>query len=403
MHCSFVCFLQPISIIAPFHQGNRQLTATQKKLSFIPCPALRPFNPSLKRNQSFAGFQSNNKREPQLPWATQYSIFMRNVNQVLLGSTPTLQAFNPVVMQHQAFAANPSFQNNQYYQPLGAKRPPGRVSGRNEASFQLKKCQEVEAKPKKVVLTAKRFNSLKTEKHKCYSPTFYSMRCKKHAKKRPIVYALPKKCLTASKEGSNDFQNLTDSIQILEENTVTPIPAPRCKKHKTPEIIYANICESLSQGNDSPSSSDASTDQVEQTTAEVEVHQPPEPSPPQETTKPRVVDHSPKLVAVVPKISTQAMKNSPILKVSPNFVKPKVESPKGALSLKIQAKIKGASPCSNSAKSEEKKETIDTTIDIPQMPLITPKSPKLEPSLACTNAALPSQVCFIFVYCYVMH
>lgn len=326
---------------------------------------------------------------------------MRNVNQALLGSTPTLQAFSPVIMQHQAFAANPSFQNNQYYQPLGAKRPPGRVSGRNEASFDLKKCKEVEAKPKKVVLTAKRFNSLKTEKHKCYSPTFYSMRCKKHAKKRPIVYALPKKCLTTSKEGSNDFQNLTDSIQILEENIITPIPAPRCKKHKTPDIIYANICDSLSKGNDSPSSSDASTDQVKQTTAEVDVHQPP--PQPQETTKPRVVDHSPKLVAVVPKISTQAMKNSPILKVSPNFVKPKVESPKGALSIKIQAKIKGASPCS---KSEEKKETVEAVdpIDIPQMPLITPKSPKLEPSLACTNAALPSQVCFVYlIYCHVMH
>lgn len=334
---------------------------------------MRPaFNPSLKRNQSFAGFHN----KPQLPWATQYSIFMRNVNQALLGSTPTLQAFN----MHQAFAANPSFQNNQYYQPLGAKRPPPRVSGRKEASFELKQCKEVEAKPKKVVLTAKRFNSLKTEKHKCYSPTFYSMRCKKHAKKRPVVYALPKKCLTTSK----DFQNLTDSIQILEENP--PIPAPRCKKHKTPEIIYANICESLSKTNDSASSSDVSTDQP--TTAEVVVHQPPEPP------KPKVVDHSPKLVAVVPKISTQAMKNSPILKVSPNFVKPKVESPKGALSLKIQAKIKGTSPC---AKTEEKKET-EAAIDIPQMPLITPKSPKLEPSLACTNAALPSQVCFIFVY-----
>ncbi|XP_050315809.1 uncharacterized protein LOC126750284 isoform X2 [Anthonomus grandis grandis] len=354
---------KPMSIIAPFnHNFNPTLNSPLNQS----LPLMPQKNPAVKRNQSFHGFQSTGipRRfgEPQLPWATQYSIFMKNItSQTLLGSTPNVP-FLPF-LGSQSFGVNPAYQNNQYYQPLGPIGPKSstpRVEGRNEASFELKRSASLpKEKPKKPTLVAKRFNSLKTEKHKCYSPTFYSMRCKKHAKKRPIVYALPKKCLNHLPKKplgvtkSEDFQNLTDSIQILEQSSEgkqsTPVPAPRCKKHKRPDIIYANICDSLQTHLETSSSSDTSK-AGETSIIQAEVHTKEETS--SITSKPKIVDHSPKLIAAtpkqlhtvapIPKISSQAMKNSPVLKVSPNFIKPKVESPKGALSLKIQAKRKSS-------------------------------------------------------------
>ena len=96
-----------------------------------------------------------------------------------------------------------------------------------------------------------RFSSLEIRPHKCYSPTFYSMRCKKHAKRRSIVYAILKKPKENTKpiknSCDNKFEALSDSIQIMEENVEdysvsnVPKPAPRCKKHNTSEIIYQNV------------------------------------------------------------------------------------------------------------------------------------------------------------------
>lgn len=145
--------------------------------------------------------------------------------------------------------------------------------------------------PKKhVTKCAKKFGSLEHRKQKCNSPMFYSVRCRKHGKKRTIfeLYTLPIKPKTSSttctakpsnssetpsvsgtktncvvvseipkksKENSASaetdealYQNLTDSIQILEQNTenniyeiiqTRPKPAPRCKK--SPNGIYQNI------------------------------------------------------------------------------------------------------------------------------------------------------------------
>ncbi|XP_066154008.1 uncharacterized protein nrm [Euwallacea fornicatus] len=379
---------KPISVIAPFNQGAKVQKAlnTPFNQSFPSIPfnnalqAVRPNN-VIKRNQSFAGFHSTRRfGEPQLPWATQYSIFMRNVNQAFLGSTPNVFEPNFFVLHNNggfSFTTNPSYQNNQYYQPLGTKA--ARVSGRNETEFGLKYSSgDNIIKPPKKVLTAKRFSSLKTEKHKCYSPTFYSMRCKKHAKKRPIVYALPKKCL------AKDFQNLTDSIQIMEQGSEenkggTPVPAPRCKKHKTPEIIYANICDSVQRNvPELTNYSSNGESAVETGTTKAEIHE--------ENTKPKIIDHSPKLIAFCPKqpkISQHAMKNSPVLKVSPNFVKPKVESPKGALSLKIQAKIKASpiqSPSDNKGVIGEKLEEVEkgpAAVNVPEMPILSPSAERV--------------------------
>lgn len=150
----------------------------------------------------------------------------------------------------------------------------------------------------------KKFGSFEFRKHKCNSPMFYSVRCRKHGKKRTVfeLYTLPLKykftksepvstqpttdevsnsnpvgdkpaavaavndmktnCVviseipkTPEKSASNDpeindalYQNLTDSIQIMEQNSENniyesiqnrPKPAPRCKK--SPNNIYQNI------------------------------------------------------------------------------------------------------------------------------------------------------------------
>lgn len=255
-------------------------------------------------------------------------------------------------------------QNNIYTENTGLKRIGG--SARSSST-------------KLATIVEKRFGSLNMRKHRCYSPTFYSMRCKKHAKKRPIIVALPKKCfseLALSRDPNDKYENLTDSIQIFEENSPdktendeTPMPAPRCKKHNR-EIVYANVNKCVNKNrvyND-----DAGKYALTKITTTVDLHVVNKENsdttdgitlkPDQEE---KVVEKSSekdkeinkinfetkeknpfsppsKTTPVKPVISTHALKNSPILKVSPNFIKPMNESPKGALSLQLQAKIKGA-------------------------------------------------------------
>lgn len=113
----------------------------------------------------------------------------------------------------------------------------------------------------------KKFGTLEYRSHKCNSPIFYSVRCRKHGKKRTIfeLYALPLKqknkvgvadqkkedtkneesnCkIVGEKTKEEIYENLTDSIQILEqtenETKQKPKPAPRCKRSKN--NIYQNI------------------------------------------------------------------------------------------------------------------------------------------------------------------
>lgn len=239
---------------------------------------------------------------------------------------------------------------------------------------------------KLATIVEKRFGSLNMRKHKCYSPTFYSMRCKKHAKKRPIIVALPKKCfseLALSQEANDKYENLTDSIQIFEENSPdktendeTPKPAPRCKKHKR-EIVYANVNKCFNKNR--VNNEDAGKNSCAKITTTVDLHVENKENldtTDEITSKPDASDAvlgktndkdneidnnkrnfdtnennpfslSSKTTPAKPAISTHALKNSPILKVSPNYIKPMNESPKGALSLQLQAKIKG-SPLQNS-------------------------------------------------------
>ncbi|KAG5898344.1 hypothetical protein JTB14_034327 [Gonioctena quinquepunctata] len=251
------------------------------------------------------------------------------------------------------------------------------------------------------------------------------MRCKKHAKKRPIIVTLPKKCFSALALGDREkavADVLSNSIEITEEFEdhteieKMPVPAPRCSRKKRSEIVYANVSNSLNGKcetnvenslNSSAETDDNTADPVLIT--EVEIH------PNREIIDPNPGEisigkdkeggagdepsHKPKLVAVSPKtnpslanISPLALKNSPILKVSPNFIKPKTESPKGALSLQIKSKMKPPPvqiPSDNPRQTtlsvvESEKETIEQFPNVPQMPILQPSS-KWSPNIANAN------------------
>lgn len=296
-------------------------------------------------------------------------------------------------------------------------------------------------------IAEKRFGSLDIRKHRCYSPTFYSMRCKKHAKKRPIIVALPKKCfseLALAKEPSDKFENLTDSIQILEESNSSvkvsaeemPKPAPRCRKHSK-EIVYANVNKFLSKTGINKEGAEINNgNQV----TKVDLHLPTETNlddidgraivdSKQPNAKPsepfnkqmNTVSLSSKSAPQKPTISSHALKNSPILKVSPNFIKPMNESPKGALSKQLQAKIK-CSPLHNSSitsvesslnsssnakipdpsspaivglkkikLSDDDLKNDEHCSNVPSMPLLNPQN-MWSPNQSNVNA----QVCFLF-------
>ncbi|KAL3285412.1 hypothetical protein HHI36_019514, partial [Cryptolaemus montrouzieri] len=228
---------------------------------------------------------------------------------------------------------------------------------------------------------ADKFSSLELKKHKCYSPTFYSLRCKKHAKKRTLVYTLPKKVLS-----DGDLPNGQDSDNSDTESAkhyhIIPIPAPRCKKHRKTEIIYQNIAEVLRNDSLLDTSNESSVDLANGTisTTQAEVHLSSNKKPiisnfddlnskssksnthssiiispevkettssPTKSSTINQIDTRPKLIAVSPKkrgeipLTSTIFKNSPTVRISPNL-KPKNEIQKGALSIQIQARIKGS-------------------------------------------------------------
>ncbi|KAJ8954753.1 hypothetical protein NQ314_007023 [Rhamnusium bicolor] len=522
---------KPISIIAPFNQGNNAHSFTSSTKSLLPSNQTSLSNPfgslsiptkTIKRHQSFHGFQNVQTPLTNLP---PYFPIAGNVNDAYLNSYASQQfrnipgfytqnlsnqfipsifsQFPPHFRQTSGFntISGISVKDNPNYihkvqstdninrsvchqtnlnafitsHPYTAAPQTNRIIGRNESQFdvrrtasginppQISTVKEPQAnKPssrksysnkKLSTIVEKRFGSLEIKKHKCYSPTFYSMRCKKHAKKRPLVYALPKKCFSdigdsnnktsiINNESNDDFENLTDSIQIFEQHSEnvndggdsTPVPAPRCRKHKKSEIVYANISPSLNNPEDSNTSTENDkNDKVETTVTEAQVHvsndtnKKPDEEPTDvvdgfdeiskenftenesnrldidETVNTKNVinrsDHSPKLVAVSPKqnpskllISPHALKNSPTLKVSPNFVKPKTESPKGALSLQIKAKIKPSpvqSPADNPDKTiltelKDEEKPNEQFPEIPQMPILNPQT-KWSPNIANAN------------------
>ncbi|VEN48717.1 unnamed protein product, partial [Callosobruchus maculatus] len=438
---------KPISVIAPFTQGNasrsftsstKSLISTQSQSSYLPpFPYTVPRFPrtTLQRHQSFHGFQNPS------------TVFHLSGNPAFMGSQASggYNAFIPSIFSHlpQSFNQHtgartisgiplntsqsylpPSFYPQSFNPFLFTNPfsvPPQRVVGRNEAQFEIRRSAsginkteattEEKRSKKLATIVEKRFGSLDIKKkHRCYSPTFYSMRCKKHAKKRPIIVTLPKKCfseLALSKDetagtlknccSSKNNSEVFDDSQLNDESGL-PVPAPRCRRYKKTEIVYANISQHLNKSSESNDTSGDSNIEAnnEISITEVQIHATKDADTKEvdtadetaakeeasEDSKSEADERKPVLVAVSPKpnplLSPQALKNSPVLKVSPNFIKPKTESPKGALSLQIQAKLK-ASPLQSPTDPNKKlvsdigkdEKTAEHFPSVPQMPVFS--------------------------------
>lgn len=354
---------------------------------------------------------------------------------------------------------NQFFVRNPFATPVAVQAPP-RVVGRKEVEMNIRRsasginvsqqrCSKPGSVPKQSTptLTEKRFGSLEIKKHKCYSPTFYSMRCKKHAKKRPIIYALPKKSQSQvvpetkktnveeiPTKSDSSFENLTDSIQILEQVPTNsgkecpriPKPAPRCKKRRKSDVIYENIAKSLkndsfaineeldSKDLDSSNNSTENTQPIISVT-EALVHESSIAESNQTEELENISDNkentSHKSSQIVKSVLAEsnvndAVKNchnttssplappqpipsrkfSPAVLISPSPVKPKTESPKGALSLQIQSKLK--SPANSSKTNTKQNDDVDNFSFVPQMAILDTEN-KWN-----TNAAKSNQVCF---------
>ncbi|XP_017770206.1 PREDICTED: LOW QUALITY PROTEIN: uncharacterized protein LOC108557968 [Nicrophorus vespilloides] len=360
---------QPISVISPIVQDGPSSLQYQRN------PSNSATTARIHRNKSFHGFE-NYGVQPQVFYPSypnlQFipSIFYnlpRNFNQhtgsYTVGSIRTNPQFsycNRVQsFGNLPFYANPFMITNPYNQ---------RVVGRSEHRLDVRRTasginlsapeqtqstrNSIKTKPKQCKSSSKRFNSLDLKKHKCYSPTFYSMRCKKHAKKRSIIYAVPKHKLQP------EYQDLSDSIQFLEENhknaiNDTPKPAPRCSKHNKQETIYANVSKSISNNSQDLNESNNSWENAdpEISTTQVLVH---DSSVAPNLSEVKNCDQKPKAICRHEKSkeitaslngsstdfkSLKITKVTPMQKVSPNCIKPKTESPKGALHMQLQAKM----------------------------------------------------------------
>lgn len=471
-HNLFACIFQPISIIAPFTQGNTtQPTFTSSTNSLLfpskntafspPSTTPRTNNKLIKRNQSFSGFQ-NNQIITSVPTLFENGNFSRNFsnpylnyscsNQQQIRLSQPVNNLNRLQQEQQQFTVRPFMHfsqlsglnriSSQYPFNLDCKvqsatslnqinqlsnfnfksstnpfsihpktctssRVVGRRESLNEkvlmnAKETAKTDESKVVKTNTEIMMKKRFNSLEFKKHKCYSPTFYSMRCKKHAKKRPVVYALPKKVVHKLPKTSSctdleslknidenqDFQSLTDSIQIFEQNSETPVPAPRCKKHQKRDIIYANVSKNIEKAREN--GIEKGDSQIEITQAQI--HAPKDENASNNEEKVVVKEKAEPFSSDKIKLSnSRALKNSPTLKVSPNFIKPKTESPKGALSLQIQAKKKASPIPSTKRNSKDDESGAESIPFVPKMPLIDQS--KWIPNVANANW----QVCVLIL------
>lgn len=370
-------FLQPISVIAPFTQNSR---ARPVSPILATCPKL------IQRHQSFHGFQ-NSLQMMRFPSNFNLSNPQLNIQRCFSQNFASPASnFQPILNFNPFLYPNPfSIPSKNVTRIVGRRESDIRrtASGINVSTNETTKTgQEREALKK---LNDKRFGSLELKKHKCYSPTFYSMRCKKHGKKRPVVYALPKKVFGDLKPLSNK------NGEIVEKSSpkLGPIPAPRCKKHRK-EIIYQNTNKAtksfdLVRNLDVSNSSNDGSENLETQISVIEAQVHPEP--------PKLVGLSPKANIVLDSTNIirveamKALKSSPMLKVSPNFIKPKTESPKGALSKQLQAKLNSSKDNINQGDDSCPKEALPL---IPQMPLLSPQSSKWSPSAASSNQ---QQVC----------
>lgn len=402
--------LQPMSIITPFMQDNTRNFHTSSPKSAPSNPPIRLPNPKwlyrnyprfVQRHQSFHGF-ANNPTNQNVHFSGNF--IQRPPPPILSNFPPAYKVdhFNSMLPMHKNFSvSNIHIQNVPQTRVLGRKEQqkqhhPQQVTPKAEdQNLKNSAYEEVnkEAKVmKKIDLKEKKFGSLELKKHKCYSPTFYSMRCKKHAKKRPVVYAVPTKPKTDLQEkidgepseagvfvfrGDQEapFENLTDSIQIMEQNSenarqeeAAPKPAPRCKRHRKNSChVYENV-SMVKDNENADSSNNSSENGVEVSVTEALIHN----SSPNAVSK----DEKEKRGVVNPNF-----KRSPTVRVTPRLVKPNGVSPRGALNTQLQAKLKAIPVDDQRPKPAEK-------FQVPEMPLLDTQN-KLTSKLSNTK-----QVCF---------
>lgn len=475
----FACVLQPVSVITPIVQGARHtskpLTSTHPHNATVYSTPFGDFlGNKIQRNQSFHGFQNmqnmfimNQGNQPFTPNFSNLSV--QNLQQLYTqnpkahpfvipsifyklpptfnhytgsNSVAAIKTYPPANPDAINLAPNPFYNFNQVWYNNPFSIPPNqRVIGRNEPKDirrsrsginEAKEGEDLKIQPLSIKeLKSKRFSSLELRKHKCYSPTFYSMRCKKHAKKRSVLYAIPKRSKSQIKpepviqnnqESELVYEDLTDSIQILEQNSVNneneshnyPKPAPRCRKQK-PNVVYANISESLSKDNLDTSNSSSNTSSencnVEISVTEALIHHPilnesnANQSKSNETTTPTtsndkdsdVIEKETSNLDIsgVAKLAS-SISSTPTLKVSPNFVKPKTESPKGALHMQLQAKIKFPSP-KIEKKTEDPSKSKENFPPVPQMPLLEPQTKRITSKTNFSNQVCVLLILFFYV------
>ncbi|KAF5287292.1 hypothetical protein FQR65_LT02165 [Abscondita terminalis] len=346
---------KPVSIIAPFMQGNtRYQPKCLNPIVKTPCN-IKTYPRPVQRHKSFHGFGT------QIP------------------NSVTLPQSNEFCKMHLTVARD--FPINRFSSVTEIPFQKPRVAGRRE---QLRNDSEKIGNPNVVnTLTIgnaseKRFGSLELKKHKCYSPTFYSVRCKKHSKKRSVIYAIPKKCKSDSttktvaensnsesdmfvfkSDKANTFEDLTNSIQIMEQNNennvkqnllTAPKPAPRCKRHRKNSChVYENVSALKSEAENLDSSNNSSVNGVEISFTEALVHN---------STADNDVETN----------TNSNLKRSPTVKVSPSVIK--TVYPKDA-----QLHLKN---------SERSSPNADEKFLIPEMPLLDTQN-KWTPTLSNTN------------------
>ncbi|XP_025836985.1 hemicentin-2 isoform X3 [Agrilus planipennis] len=127
------------------------------------------------------------------------------------------------------------------------------------------------------------FGSLDLRKHRCYSPTFYSLRCKKHGKKRSVMYTLPKSYFSnstlkltkhASTKSTGFQKQNSNNDDIPNENAKEkgPVPAPRCKKHQRRlSHIYQNVNNNISKDDNSKRNDKSESPEVSKTFQETAI------------------------------------------------------------------------------------------------------------------------------------
>ncbi|KAF5279443.1 hypothetical protein FQA39_LY05553 [Lamprigera yunnana] len=408
---------KPVSIITPFIQGNTRNypkpISSSTKIQVHPHvlsyngKCYSRINRPVQRHQSFHGFGTDRSRALVIPQTSELFKFQPQLPSMLYTSPQNVMSNS---VSTSTIYPNGNFPINRVQSvsnfsdiPCQKRRVAGRREQINTSIDEPENLRKHSCMIQNSVNTLKstqignvnekRFGSLELKKHKCYSPTFYSMRCKKHSKRSPLIYAVPKKSKSRAStknvaentkpeddvfvfknDKTNTFQDLTDSIQIMEQNIEnnvkqnslteisTPKPAPRCKRHRKNSChVYENVSALKSELENLDSSNNSSVNGVEISVTEALVHNSTPDNDIKINTKENLAPNS-------------DLKRSPTVKISPNFIKTNTVNTKN---IELHQKDKTSTIENPSPNTVEK-------FLIPEMPLLETQN-KWTPALSNTN------------------